>query len=124
MFTHDSIGIGEDGPTHQPVEQIAALRAMPNLIVIRPADANETAQAWKFALEYRDGPVALLFTRQGLPVLDQNKYPSAANLIKGAYVLVAPQKPDVLLLSSGSEVSIALTGGGKTRLRRYFRPGG
>jgi len=108
VFTHDSIGIGEDGPTHQPVEQIAALRAMPNLIVIRPADANETVQAWKFALQYRDGPVALLLTRQGLPVLDQNKYPLAANLSRGAYVLVAPEKPDVLLLASGSEVQIAL----------------
>jgi len=108
VFTHDSIGIGEDGPTHQPVEHFATLRAMPNLIVIRPADANETAQAWKFALEYRDGPVVLVFTRQGLVVLDQNKYGSAANLNKGAYVLVGADNPDVLLLASGSEVSIAL----------------
>ncbi len=109
VFTHDSIGIGEDGPTHQPVEQLAALRAIPNLIVIRPADANETAAAWKFALEYRGGPIALLFTRQGLPVIDQNKYASAANLSKGAYVLLSAGKPDVLLLASGSEVSIALS---------------
>jgi len=108
VFTHDSIGIGEDGPTHQPVEHLAALRAIPNLIVFRPADANETAQAWKFALEYKDGPVALLLTRQGLPVLDQAKYASAANLSKGAYVLLAVDKPDILLLASGSEVSIAL----------------
>jgi len=108
VFTHDSIGVGEDGPTHQAVEQLASLRAIPNLIVFRPADANETAQAWKFTLEYRKGPVALLFTRQGLPVLDQNKYGSAANLRKGAYVLVGTDKPDVLLLASGSEVSIAL----------------
>ena len=108
VFTHDSIGIGEDGPTHQPVEQIAALRAMPNLLVIRPADANETAEAWKFTLEYRDGPVALLFTRQGLPVLDRNKFPSAANLNRGAYVLTSADKSDVLLLASGSEVNIAL----------------
>jgi transketolase len=108
VFTHDSIGIGEDGPTHQPVEQLAALRAMPNLLVFRPADANETASAWKFTLEYRDGPVALLLTRQGLPVLDQDKYASAANLSKGAYVLVDTSKPDVLLLASGSEVSVAL----------------
>jgi transketolase len=108
VFTHDSIGIGEDGPTHQPVEQIAALRAMPNLIVIRPADGNETAQAWKFALEYRDGPVALLLTRQGLPILDQDKYASATNLSNGAYVLVGADKPDVLLLATGSEVSVAL----------------
>jgi len=108
VFTHDSIGIGEDGPTHQPVEQLAALRAIPNLLVIRPADANEAAQAWKFALEYRGGPVALLFTRQGLAVLDRNKYPSAANISKGAYVLVGADEPDVLLLASGSEVHIAL----------------
>ena len=106
VFTHDSVGIGEDGPTHQPVEQIAALRAMPNLMVIRPADANETAQAWKFALEHTDGPVALLFTRQGLAVIDQKKYGSAANLSKGAYVLLGADKPDVLLLATGSEVSI------------------
>jgi transketolase len=108
VFTHDSIGVGEDGPTHQPVEQLAALRAIPNLIVIRPTDANETAQAWKFALEYRGGPVALLLTRQGLPVLDQNKYASAKNLSKGAYVLTGSDRPDVLLLATGSEVSIAL----------------
>lgn len=108
VFTHDSIGIGEDGPTHQPVEQLAALRAMPNLIVIRPADANETAAAWKFALEYKRGPVALLLTRQAIPVLDQNKYTSASNLNKGAYVLLDADKPDVLLQASGSEVSIAL----------------
>jgi transketolase len=130
VFTHDSIGIGEDGPTHQPVEQLAALRAIPNLLVIRPADVNETSQAWKFTLEYRDGPVALLFTRQGLPVLDQNRYSSATNLSKGAYVLIGADKsglrslqpsqplrrsrhyggegPDVLLLASGSEVHLAL----------------
>jgi len=107
VFTHDSIGVGEDGPTHQPVEHMAALRAIPNLLVFRPADANETAQAWKFALENRDGPVALLLTRQGLTVLDQDKYGSAANLTKGAYVLAGVDKPDVLLLASGSEIGIA-----------------
>ncbi|MHC4456006.1 MAG: transketolase [Planctomycetota bacterium] len=108
VFTHDSVGIGEDGPTHQPVEQIASLRAIPDLIVIRPADANETAAAWKFALEHRDRPIALLLTRQGLPVIDQNKYNSAANLSKGAYVLIGGDKPEVLLLATGSEVSISL----------------
>ena len=108
VFTHDSIGIGEDGPTHQPVEHFAALRAIPNLLVFRPADANETAQAWKYSLEHRDEPVALLLTRQGLPVLDQDKYGSATNLNKGAYVLLAADKPDVLLLATGSEVSVAL----------------
>jgi transketolase len=108
VFTHDSIGVGEDGPTHQAVEQLASLRAIPNLIVFRPADANETAEAWKYTLEHQDGPVALLLTRQGLPVLDQNKYGSAKNLSKGAYVLVGTDKPEVLLLASGSEVSTAL----------------
>jgi len=108
VFTHDSIGVGEDGPTHQPVEQLASLRAIPNLLVFRPADANETAEAWKYALEHRDGPVALLLTRQGLPVLDQNKYGSAANLSKGAYVLIGVDKPDVLLLATGSEIGVAL----------------
>jgi len=108
VFTHDSIGVGEDGPTHQPVEHIAALRAIPNLLVFRPAEANETAQAWKYILEHRDGPAALLLTRQGLPVLDQNKYASAANLSRGAYVLAGGEKPEVLLLASGSEVSVAL----------------
>jgi transketolase len=108
VFTHDSIGLGEDGPTHQPVEQLASLRAIPNLLVLRPGDANETAQAWKFTLQYKDGPVALLLTRQGLPVLDQEKYGSAEGLFKGAYVLQKADKPGVLLLASGSEVSVAL----------------
>ncbi|HQG04780.1 MAG TPA: transketolase [Anaerohalosphaeraceae bacterium] len=108
VFTHDSIGLGEDGPTHQPVEHLAALRAIPNLLVIRPADANETAQAWKYILEHRQQPIALALTRQGIPVLDQNKYASAANLVKGAYVLIKDDNPDVLLLAAGSEVHIAL----------------
>ncbi|MHC4637366.1 MAG: transketolase [Planctomycetota bacterium] len=108
VFTHDSIGLGEDGPTHQPVEHFAALRAIPNLIVLRPADANETVAAWKFALSYKDGPVALMLTRQGLPVLDQEKYGSAENLSKGAYVLIGANNPDVVLLASGSEVSMAI----------------
>jgi len=109
VFTHDSIGIGEDGPTHQPIEQLASLRAIPNLLVIRPADANETAIAWKFALQYRDGPVALLFTRQSLPVIDREKFASPENLIRGAYILAGVEKPDVLLLATGSEVSVALS---------------
>jgi transketolase len=108
VWTHDSIGIGEDGPTHQAVEHFAALRAIPNLLVIRPADANETAQAWKFILQYRGGPVGLLLTRQNLPVIDQTKCASAANLVKGAYVLIGKDKPDVLLLATGSEVSVVL----------------
>lgn len=108
VFTHDSIGVGEDGPTHQPVEHIAALRAIPNLLVFRPADANETVECWKFSLQYKDGPVAICLTRQGLTVLDEQKYSSAANLSKGAYVLVKAEKPDVLLLATGSEVGLAI----------------
>jgi transketolase len=108
VLTHDSIGLGEDGPTHQPVEHIPSLRAMPNLLVIRPADANETVQAWKYILEHKDAPAALLLTRQGLPVIDREKYNSATNLAKGAYVLKGAENPDVLLLAAGSEVSIAL----------------
>jgi transketolase len=108
VWTHDSVGIGEDGPTHQPVEHFAALRAIPNLLVIRPADANEAAQAWKFILQYREGPVGLLLTRQGIPVIDGTKYASADNLVKGAYVLIGADRPEVLLLATGSEVSVAL----------------
>lgn len=108
VFTHDSIGVGEDGPTHQPVEHFAALRAIPNLLVFRPADANESVQAWKYALEHRDKPVTMSFTRQNLPVLDQQKYGSATNVSKGAYVLIPADKPEVLLLATGSEVSLAM----------------
>ncbi|MBN1221129.1 MAG: transketolase [Anaerolineae bacterium] len=110
VFTHDSVGLGEDGPTHQPVEHIAALRAIPNLLVIRPADANETTQAWKIALEHRDGPVALLLSRQGLPVFDRAKMADAAGLAKGAYVLVDTDRvyPDVILIGTGSEVQFAV----------------
>jgi len=110
VFTHDSVGLGEDGPTHQPVEHLAALRAIPNLTVIRPADANETVQAWKVALEKRDGPVALALTRQKLPVYDRSSMGDAANLAKGAYVLLDSDKvyPDLLLLASGSEVQFAV----------------
>jgi len=108
VWTHDSIGLGEDGPTHQAVEHFAALRAIPNMLVIRPADANETAQAWKFILQYHSGPVGLLLTRQNLPIIDQTKYASAQNIDKGAYVLIGAEKPELLLLATGSEVSIAL----------------
>lgn len=110
VFTHDSIGLGEDGPTHQPVEHLAALRAIPNLTVIRPADANETAQAWKVALEKRDGPVALVLTRQNLPVFDRANMGDAANLAKGAYILLDSDRvyPDVLLIATGSEVQLAV----------------
>jgi len=110
IFTHDSIGLGEDGPTHQPVEQLAALRAIPNLKVIRPCDANETAEAWKIAIQSDGGPVALALTRQGLPVLDRTEYGPAAELARGAYILKDADsgKPDIILIASGSEVAIAL----------------
>jgi transketolase len=108
VFTHDSIGVGEDGPTHQPVEQLASLRAIPHLIVMRPADANEVVEAWKFLMPLRHQPVALILTRQDLPTLDRSKYAPASGLHKGAYVLAdAPDgKPDVLLLATGSEVQL------------------
>lgn len=110
VFTHDSIGLGEDGPTHQPVEHLAALRAMPNMTIIRPADANETVQAWKVALEKRDGPVALILSRQNLPIYDRSKMGHADNLRRGAYVLLDSDRiyPDVLLLATGSEVQFAV----------------
>ncbi|MBS1597743.1 MAG: transketolase [Bacteroidetes bacterium] len=109
IFTHDSIGLGEDGTTHQPVEQLAALRAVPNLTVIRPADANETAQAWRVALEHKDGPVALILTRQGLPVIDREKYEKANALERGAYILSESEgEPQVILIATGSEVHLLL----------------
>jgi transketolase len=108
VFTHDSVGLGEDGPTHQPVEHLASLRAIPNLLLIRPADANETAQAWKLAISRRDGPTVLALTRQALPVLDRKLTASATNVARGAYVLAAfgRKRPDILLLASGSEVPL------------------
>jgi transketolase len=110
IFTHDSIFLGEDGPTHQPVEHLPALRAIPNLSVIRPADANETAVAWRVAIERRDGPVALALTRQGLPVIDRSKYASAEGLTRGGYILADARRkaPEIILIASGSEVPVAL----------------
>jgi transketolase len=110
VFTHDSIGLGEDGPTHQPIEQLASLRAMPGLVTIRPSDANETVAAWRVALERRDGPTALVLSRQNLPVLDRSVLGAAEGLLKGGYVLKdAPGgQPEVILIATGSEVEIAL----------------
>ncbi len=109
VFTHDSIGLGEDGPTHQPIEQLSSLRTIPGLIVIRPADANETVHAWKAALNHKGSPVALILTRQKLPVLDRTLLSPAELVEKGAYILKdSPKEPDVILLASGSEVSISL----------------
>jgi transketolase len=110
VYTHDSIGLGEDGTTHQPIEQLISLRSIPNIVVLRPADANETAQAWRVALEHKDGPVVLVFTRQGLPIIDQDKYGKATGLEKGAYILSDSEKtPQVILMATGSEVSLIMS---------------
>jgi len=113
VFTHDSIGLGEDGPTHQPIEQLMGLRAVPNMTVIRPADATETAEAWKAALLNQYGPTALILTRQNLPVIDRGKYAPADGLQRGAYILwqSSDDLPEIILLATGSEVHIALAAG-------------
>jgi transketolase len=110
IFTHDSIGVGEDGPTHQPIEQLASLRAIPGLITLRPADANEIVEAWRFIMQLHHEPVALVLSRQALPTLDRSKYAPASGVAQGAYVLAdaADGKPEVLLLASGSEVSLCV----------------
>jgi len=110
IFTHDSIGVGEDGPTHQPVEQIISLRAIPGLITLRPADGNETVEAWRVITQLRHQPVALILTRQAVPTIDRTKYASADGVQRGAYVLAdsVDGRPDVLLLATGSEVSLCL----------------
>jgi len=110
LYTHDSIGVGEDGPTHQPVEQLASLRAMPGLIDLRPADANEVVQAWRVIMPLRHDPVALIVSRQALPTLDRTRYASADGLAKGAYVLAGDpeQTPEVILIATGSEVALAV----------------
>jgi len=110
VYTHDSIGLGEDGPTHQPIEQLSALRAIPGFTLIRPADASETAEAWRVALKHKKGPVALVLTRQKLPFIDRSKYASASGLARGAYVLADSPggAPQVVLISTGSEVSLIL----------------
>jgi transketolase len=118
VFTHDSIGLGEDGPTHQPVEHLAALRAIPNLLVIRPGDANETVVAWQVALE-RAGPVALILSRQNIPTLDRSRYAAAEGLRHGAYILAdqADGKPDLVLIATGSELHLAVAA--KDELARH-----
>lgn len=110
VWTHDSIGLGEDGPTHQPIEHLASLRAMPGLTLIRPADATETAVAWELAISWKKGPVGLVLTRQKLPVIDRKKFASVDGVRKGGYVLADAQQgnPDLILISTGSEVSLAL----------------
>jgi transketolase len=110
VFTHDSIGVGEDGPTHQPIEQLASLRAIPGLNTIRPADANETAEAWKVAMRQTHEPSALILSRQPLPTVDRSTYAAASGLAKGAYVLAGSEDetPEVILIGTGSEVSLCL----------------
>lgn len=110
VYTHDSIGLGEDGPTHQPIEQLASLRAMPGLVLIRPADANEVVEAWKIAVQFRDRPTALVLSRQAIPTLDRTKYAAASGVNKGAYVLADSEgEPNVILMASGSEVSLCVS---------------
>lgn len=115
VFTHDSIGLGEDGPTHQPVEHLAALRAIPNLVVIRPADANEVAEAWKVAIRRRNAPTALIFSRQATPTLDRSRYAPAEGLQRGAYVLadLGDGQPDLILMASGTEVALIVAAGAR-----------
>jgi transketolase len=110
IFTHDSIGVGEDGPTHQPVEQLLSLRAIPGMIILRPADANEVVEAWRLIMQFRHEPVALILTRQTLPTLDRTRYASAEGVQRGAYILAEARKgrPQVLLLATGSEVSLCI----------------
>ncbi|MBA3444180.1 MAG: transketolase, partial [Gemmatimonadales bacterium] len=119
VFTHDSIGLGEDGPTHQPIEMLALLRAIPHLTVLRPADANETAEAWRVAIAHRHGPVALALSRQDLPILDRSKLGAASGVARGAYILSEPRegKAEVILLASGSEVEIVLAAQDKLAAR-------
>ncbi|HZD94340.1 MAG TPA: transketolase, partial [Candidatus Sulfotelmatobacter sp.] len=109
VFTHDSIGVGEDGPTHQPVEQLASLRALPGFITIRPADANEVTEAWKVIMQLRHEPAALVLTRQAIPTIDRTKYAPASGVAKGAYILADPRdgsQPELILMSTGSEVAL------------------
>jgi transketolase len=122
VWTHDSIGLGEDGPTHQPVEHLAALRAMPGMTLLRPCDANETVEAWRFAMRHREGPVGLVLTRQKLPTLDRSVLAPASELARGAYVLAEASggAPELLLVASGSEVQLAL--GARTELERRGHP--
>ena len=123
IFTHDSIGLGEDGPTHQPVEQLAAFRAMPNMLVFRPGDANEVTEAYKAMLEHAHGPSTLVLSRQGMPTLDRTKYAAAAGVAKGAYVLAdaAGGKPEVILMATGSELGSLCRPEGQEHRDALFR---
>lgn len=109
IFTHDSIGVGEDGPTHQPIEQIASLRTIPGLYVIRPCDANEVVEMWRFIAAHQTDPVAVVLSRQAVPTLDRNKHKAASGLARGGYIILdSAGAPDIILMASGSEVSLML----------------
>jgi transketolase len=110
VLTHDSIGLGEDGPTHQPVEQLASLRAMPGMVTMRPGDANEVLEAWKVILQLKHEPVSLVLSRQALPTLDRSKYAAASGVAKGAYILADAQggNPEIILIGTGSELSLCV----------------
>jgi transketolase len=110
LFTHDSIGLGQDGPTHQPVEQLIALRSIPGLITLRPADANEVSEAWRVVMGLRHQPACLVLTRQAVPTFDRSRFAPASGLARGAYVLAdaADRRPEVILIGTGSEVSLCL----------------
>jgi transketolase len=111
IFTHDSIGVGEDGPTHQPIEHLPSLRAIPGLITLRPGDANEVVEAWKLIMQLKHEPVALILSRQAMPTIDRTKFGAASGLAKGAYVLADATggKPDVILMGTGSEVGLCMS---------------
>jgi transketolase len=115
VYTHDSIGLGEDGPTHQPVEHLAALRAIPDLAVVRPADANEVVEAWRVAILRRHSPTALILSRQGIPTFDRTRYAPASGLGRGAYILadLGDRPPQILLVASGAEVALIVGAGEK-----------
>jgi transketolase len=108
ILTHDSLGVGEDGPTHEPIEHLAIARATPGLITLRPADANEVVEAWKFVMQLQHEPALLILTRQAIPTMDRTKFAPAAGLLRGAYVLNPAIKPDVLLLATGSEIYLCM----------------
>jgi transketolase len=111
IFTHDSIGVGEDGPTHQPIEQLLSLRSIPGMIVLRPADANEVAEAWRLMVTRKHQPVCLIVTRQPVPTFDRKQCAAASGLARGAYILADPQdgEPEVILIGTGSEVQLCMS---------------
>jgi transketolase len=121
VFTHDSIGVGEDGPTHQPVEQLIALRSIPGLITIRPADANEVAEAWRIAIGLKHQPASLVLSRQPLPTIERTRYASAAGVSRGAYILADAEsaKPSVILIGTGSEVALCIKAYGSSRRKAF-----